>query len=48
MVDPQTNKPIVNNDPPPLLKSWNRLYLIVILSLAANIILFYLFTVFFN
>ena len=48
MVDPETDEPIVNNDPPPVLKSWNRLYLIVLLFLAVDVILFYLFTLFFS
>lgn len=30
--------------PPPILKSWRRLYTVVLLSLAAEIALFYLFT----
>jgi hypothetical protein len=34
----------VRDEPPPILSSWNRLYALVLASLAAYIILFYIVT----
>lgn len=42
------NDPIKNREPdeekPPILSSWKRLYMVVLLNLALLIALFYLFT----
>ncbi len=48
MKNKQINKQEIDQEPPPILSSWNRLYIIVLLSLAANIFLFSLFTKFFK
>ncbi len=34
----------INQEKPPLLSSWNRLYTLVLLNLALLIVLFFLFT----
>lgn len=34
----------IDQEKPPLLSSWNRLYMLVLLNLALLIVLFYLFT----
>jgi hypothetical protein len=34
----------MNDDNPPILKTWRRLYTAVLLTLAVEVVLFYLFT----
>ena len=48
MNNPQIKIQETDQEPPPILSSWNRLYIIVLLSLAVNIFLFHLFTNFFK
>jgi hypothetical protein len=37
----------IRDEPPPILGSWRRVYLFVLIYLAALIVLFYAFTVYF-
>ncbi len=37
-------KPVMPDEPPPILRSWRRLYTLVLAYLAALIALFFLFT----
>ena len=43
------NKNVTNEEePPPIMKSWNKLYLFLVVQTAALILVFYLFTRFFR
>lgn len=44
MENEQIEKEEKNQEKPPILSSWNRLYTAVLLNLALLIVLFYLFT----
>ena len=41
------DEPQIQDEPPPILGTWLRVYVFVILYLAALIVLFYAFTVYF-
>ena len=44
MDDLQRNRPEAADDPPPIFKTWNQMYLFVLICHALIITLFYLFT----
>ncbi len=48
MSELKDNEMIHEEESPPIMKSWNRLYLFLIVQTAALILVFYLFTRFFR
>jgi len=44
MENEQTENKEIDQEKPPILSSWKRLYAVVLLNLALLIVLFYLFT----
>ena len=38
----------IEEEPPPIMKSWNKLYLFLLVQTAALVVVFYLFTRFFK
>ena len=48
MTEETVKKQVNGEEPPPIMKSWNRLYLFLLVQTAALIVVFYLFTRFFR
>lgn len=48
MTEPNNKMNKNGEEPPPIMKSWNKLYLFLIVQTAALIAVFYLFTRFFR
>jgi len=48
MTDPNNKKETNGEESPPIMKSWNKLYLFLLVQTAALIVVFYLFTRFFR
>jgi hypothetical protein len=48
MTEMNDNKKINEEEPPPIMKSWNKLYLFLLVQTAALVVVFYLFTRFFR
>jgi hypothetical protein len=47
MPDSRIDEPQIQDEPPPILRTWPRVYAFVLVFLAALILLFYAFTVYF-